>query len=120
MEMFTDHGPKDAIRLGRPTLWLQRPRLRHCVGVTERQGLGSAVEQFPGQLGKMSDISELARGGVPSVMPSVGVWSTLDAKSGRPLGPLPTPNFQSSLDMFLPSFIQHMFFEHLICLPKRD
>lgn len=35
---------------------MQRPTLCHSLRVTERQGLGSAVEQFQGQLGEVSDV----------------------------------------------------------------
>ena len=54
--LLAGNGPGDALSLGGPSLPLLRPRVRHSVGVTGRQRLGSALEHFHGQLGKVSDI----------------------------------------------------------------
>lgn len=51
---FADKGPRRAVSLERPILWFQRPGLSHSLWIANRQSLGSAVEQFHGQLGKLS------------------------------------------------------------------
>ena len=54
--LFAGNGPGNAISLGGPSLRLLRPQVHHSVGITGRQHLGSALKQFNGQLGKVSDI----------------------------------------------------------------
>ena len=110
--LFTGNGPGDAISLGGPSLRLLRPWVHHSVGVTGRQHLGSALEHFHGQLGKVSDIFQWKRGGSLPIMWSLEVCSMLGARSERKTSRSSSNSRISDLCRYCSCF--HLFNKYLL------